>query len=94
MTHFRVTDGEAEVEVAYTGILSDLFREGQGVVTLGSMQGDGTFAASKVLAKRDETYMPKDAAEALEKNGMWDPAKGPPPSAAMWNAMTTAKAGG
>jgi cytochrome c-type biogenesis protein CcmE len=94
VAHFRVTDGKAEVEVAYTGILPDLFREGQGVVTLGAMQPDGTFVASEVLAKHDETYMPKDVADALKKKGMWDPAKGPPPSAAMWNAMSAAKAGG
>ena len=94
VAHFRVTDGKSEVEVSYTGILPDLFREGQGVVTLGTMQGDGTFAASEVLAKHDETYMPKDVADALKKNGMWDPAKGSPPPAAMWDAMKTAKAGG
>jgi cytochrome c-type biogenesis protein CcmE len=94
VAHFRVTDGKAAVEVAYTGILPDLFREGQGVVTLGSMQPDGIFVASEVLAKHDETYMPKDVADALKKNGMWDPSKGPPPSDAMWNTLTTAKAGG
>ena len=93
IAHFRVTDGKSQVEVAYTGILPDLFREGQGVVALGTMQPDGSFAASEVLAKHDETYMPKDVAEALKKNGMWDPSKGKPPTAEMWNAMKTAKAG-
>lgn len=93
VAHFRVTDGRANVEVAYTGILPDLFREGQGVVTLGSMQPDGTFLASEVLAKHDETYMPKDVAEALKKNGMWKPEQGPPPPASTWNTLT-AKAGG
>ena len=93
VAHFRVTDGRASVEVAYTGILPDLFREGQGVVTLGSMQRDGTFRASEVLAKHDETYMPKDVADALKKAGMWDPTKGPPPPAATWNTLVTKTSG-
>jgi cytochrome c-type biogenesis protein CcmE len=82
---FRVTDGGASVEVRYVGILPDLFREGQGVVTLGTMQADGTFRASEVLAKHDETYMPKDVADALKKSGHWNPASGPPPPAESWN---------
>ncbi len=90
VAHFRVTDGHASVEVAYTGILPDLFREGQGVVTLGTMRPDGSFRASEVLAKHDETYMPKEVADALKKNGMWDPTKGPPPPAATWNTMAAA----
>ena len=98
VAHFRVTDGRTAVEVAYTGILPDLFREGQGVVTLGTMRPDGSFMASEVLAKHDETYMPKDVAEALKKNGMWKPEQGPPPPASTWNTLTakavTAKAGG
>jgi cytochrome c-type biogenesis protein CcmE len=85
---FRVTDGGASVEVRYIGILPDLFREGQGVVTLGTMQPDGTFRASEVLAKHDETYMPKDVADALKKSGHWNPASGPPPPAANWNTMS------
>ncbi len=93
VAHFRVTDGRASVEVAYTGILPDLFREGQGVVTLGTMRPDGTFRASEVLAKHDETYMPKDVAEALKKAGMWDPTKGPPPPAATWNTLATKTSG-
>ena len=93
VAHFRVTDGKAAVEVSYTGILPDLFREGQGVVTLGTMRQDGTFLASEVLAKHDETYMPKDVAEALKKNGMWNPNDGPPPPAAMWNTLAV-KTGG
>ena len=83
---FRVTDGAASVEVRYVGILPDLFREGQGVVTLGSLERDGTFRAQEVLAKHDETYMPKDVADALKKSGRWNPAAGPPPPAATWNA--------
>jgi cytochrome c-type biogenesis protein CcmE len=84
---FRVTDGRASVEVKYVGILPDLFREGQGVVTVGAMQRNGTFDASEVLAKHDETYMPKDVAEALEKSGRWNPAKGPPPPASTWDML-------
>ena len=57
---FRVTDGGATVKVTYVGILPDLFREGQGVVAFGALQPDGTFRASEVLAKHDETYMPKE----------------------------------
>ena len=93
VARFRVTDGRASVEVSYTGILPDLFREGQGVVTLGTMRPDGTFRASEVLAKHDETYMPKDVADALKKAGMWDPTKGPPPPAATWNTLVTKTAG-
>ena len=91
---FRVGDGAASVEVTYAGILPDLFREGQGVVTLGAMQPDGTFRASEVLAKHDETYMPKDVADALKKSGHWNPAVGPPPPAATWNTMQPKKTGG
>ena len=91
--HFRITDGKTAVDVAYTGILPDLFREGQGVVTLGTMQRDGTFRASEVLAKHDETYMPKDVADALKKAGVWDPTKGPPPPAATWNSLATKVSG-
>jgi cytochrome c-type biogenesis protein CcmE len=93
VAHFRVTDGRASVEVAYTGILPDLFREGQGVVTLGQLQSDGTFRASEVLAKHDATYMPKDVVDALKKSGMWDPTKGAPPPAADWNSLATKTSG-
>ena len=84
---FRVTDGAASVTVTYVGILPDLFREGQGVVTLGTLQPDGTFRASEVLAKHDETYMPKEVADALKKSGHWNPGRGPPPPAATWNTL-------
>jgi cytochrome c-type biogenesis protein CcmE len=91
---FRITDGGASVEVTYVGILPDLFREGQGVVTLGTMQTDGTFRASEVLAKHDETYMPKEVADALKKSGQWNPNSGPPPPAATWNTLPVRKTGG
>jgi len=87
---FRVSDGIASEDVTYVGILPDLFREGQGVVALGKLQADGSFAAQEVLAKHDENYMPPDMADELKKTG-WHPEKGAPPSAALWNA---AKAGG
>jgi len=73
---FKVTDGNASVPVTFKGILPDLFREGQGVVVLGVEQQDGVFRASEVLAKHDETYMPKEVAEALKKSGRWATAAG------------------
>ena len=63
-SHFRVTDGDAQLPVVYTGILPDLFREGQAVVATGRMQ-DGVFVADTVLAKHDETYMPKEVADKM-----------------------------
>jgi cytochrome c-type biogenesis protein CcmE len=68
---FEVTDGNKSVPVTYVGILPDLFREGQGVVTEGALDAGGTFKAETVLAKHDETYMPKEVAEALKKQGHW-----------------------
>jgi cytochrome c-type biogenesis protein CcmE len=93
-TTFRVTDGANSVTVSYNGILPDLFREGQGVVTLGALGANGTFVASEVLAKHDETYMPKEVADALKKSGHWNPASGPPPPAASWNVGTAKGTGG
>jgi cytochrome c-type biogenesis protein CcmE len=87
---FRVTDGAASVDVDYTGILPDLFREGQGVVALGYLRADGRFRAAEVLAKHDEAYMPRDVADALKKSGRWNPGAGAPPPAATWNTMTPA----
>jgi cytochrome c-type biogenesis protein CcmE len=69
------------------GILPDLFREGQGIVAIGEMRADGVFTANEVLAKHDETYMPKDVAAALEKSGRWNPSAGPPPPAATWDML-------
>lgn len=68
---FNVTDFVKTVTVSYTGILPDLFREGQGVVAEGKMQPDGTFIADTVLAKHDEKYMPPEVAESLKKAGRW-----------------------
>lgn len=65
--HFNVVDGLETVLVKYTGILPDLFSEGQGVVAQGKLNNDGLFEAEEVLAKHDETYMPPEVAEALEK---------------------------
>lgn len=68
---FTVTDTLATVPVTYTGILPDLFREGQGVVAEGSFrEGDRLFVADTVLAKHDETYMPKDVADRLKAQGV------------------------
>jgi cytochrome c-type biogenesis protein CcmE len=75
---FRVTDGANTVAVVYTGILPDLFREGQGVVTEGALGADGAFRAASVLAKHDETYMPKDVADALKAAGYWQGARSKP----------------
>jgi cytochrome c-type biogenesis protein CcmE len=67
---FAVTDTNATVPVRYTGILPDLFAEGQGMVALGRMDGD-TFVATEVLAKHDETYMPKEVVDALKEQGVY-----------------------
>ncbi|CAK7255342.1 MULTISPECIES: cytochrome c maturation protein CcmE [unclassified Shinella] len=67
---FTVTDTLATVPVTYTGILPDLFREGQGVVAEGAFGTDGLFLADTVLAKHDETYMPKDVADRLKAQGV------------------------
>ena len=64
--HFAVDDGDATLPVTYTGILPDLFREKQAVIATGRMQG-GVFVADEVLAKHDETYMPKEVADAMAK---------------------------
>ncbi|MCF2523050.1 cytochrome c maturation protein CcmE [Bradyrhizobium sp. G127] len=68
---FDVTDGNATLPVAYQGILPDLFREGQGIVSEGALDASGVFKADTVLAKHDETYMPKAVAEELKKTGHW-----------------------
>jgi cytochrome c-type biogenesis protein CcmE len=68
---FEVTDGKNEIPVTYHGVLPDLFREGQGVVAEGALDGSGVFNADTILAKHDETYMPKEVADALKKSGHW-----------------------
>lgn len=75
---FVVTDAKAEQQVSYTGLLPDLFREGQGVVTEGALQPDGLFKADTVLAKHDENYMPKDVADRLKAQGLWKEGETPP----------------
>jgi cytochrome c-type biogenesis protein CcmE len=66
---FVLTDTAERIPVSYTGILPDLFREGQGIVALGKLAHDGTFAADEVLAKHDENYMPPEVAGALKTAG-------------------------
>lgn len=68
--HFVVTDGGASVPVAFSGLLPDLFREGQGVIATGTLDGD-TFTATEVLARHDESYMPKEVADALKEQGVF-----------------------
>lgn len=63
---FDLTDNRESLTVRYTGILPDLFREGQGIVATGALESTGTFTAEEVLAKHDEKYMPPEVAEALE----------------------------
>jgi len=70
-TRFRITDTARTVQVVYKGLLPDLFREGQGVVTQGSLNGSKTFVATEVLAKHDENYMPPEVADALKAAGQW-----------------------
>jgi cytochrome c-type biogenesis protein CcmE len=64
---FRVTDTVQTINVVYTGILPDLFKEGKGVVAQGRLRDDGVFQATEVLAKHDENYMPPDAKHAIEQ---------------------------
>jgi cytochrome c-type biogenesis protein CcmE len=71
LARFQVTDGNHTIAVTYQGILPDLFREGQGVVAEGTLDDGGVFKADNVLAKHDETYMPKEVADALKKQGHW-----------------------
>jgi cytochrome c-type biogenesis protein CcmE len=68
---FEVTDGKSEIPVSYQGVLPDLFREGQGVVAEGALDVGGVFDADTILAKHDETYIPKEVADALKKSGHW-----------------------
>jgi cytochrome c-type biogenesis protein CcmE len=72
---FSVSDTQKSIKVSYTGILPDLFREEQGVITEGSFGTDGVFIADSVLAKHDERYMPKEVAEGLKARGVWQATK-------------------
>jgi cytochrome c-type biogenesis protein CcmE len=74
---FRVTDTATEVPVSYTGVLPDLFDEGQGMVGTGRML-DGVFQATEILAKHDETYMPKEVVDALKEQGVYVAPDGAP----------------
>ncbi len=73
---FAVTDTAKTIQVRYQGVLPDLFREGQGVVTEGRLGPDGVFVADSVLAKHDENYMPPEVADALKKQGVWQGEQG------------------
>jgi cytochrome c-type biogenesis protein CcmE len=68
---FAITDRTKTITVSYRGILPDLFREGQGVVAEGALDGAGHFLADVVLAKHDENYMPPEVAKALKAQGVW-----------------------
>ncbi|MBM4200939.1 MAG: cytochrome c maturation protein CcmE [Gammaproteobacteria bacterium] len=70
---FEVTDGPASVPVTYSGILPDLFREGQGIISIGQLSQDGVFEATEVLAKHDENYMPPEVADSLKRGSNGQP---------------------
>jgi cytochrome c-type biogenesis protein CcmE len=74
--HFVVTDGKNAVPVDYSGVLPDLFREGQGVVAMGTRSSNGVFLAREVLAKHDEKYMPPEVVDALKRSGHWQEGQG------------------
>ena len=90
---FQVADGSATLPVAYKGILPDLFREGQGVVAEGALDPSGVFKADTVLAKHDETYMPKEVADALKKQGHWKDDYGAKPDSNAKSADTQGASG-
>ncbi|WP_370678282.1 cytochrome c maturation protein CcmE [Pleomorphomonas sp. PLEO] len=81
---FKVTDTANAVPVTYTGLLPDLFKEGQGVVAEGKLDAAGLFHADTVLAKHDERYMPKEVVDALKAQGVWEEGQpgGPMPATA------------
>jgi len=87
---FKVTDLSRDVAVRYTGVLPDLFREGQGVVVEGKLGPDRVFLADTVLAKHDERYMPPEVADALKKAGHWQ-GEHPPAGSAATPASTAAR---
>ena len=73
---FAVTDGRTDIPVRYEGVLPALFREGRGVVAVGALGPDGTFAATEILAKHDERYMPREVVDALKRAGRWQEGSG------------------
>jgi cytochrome c-type biogenesis protein CcmE len=73
---FGLTDNASQVKVKYTGILPDLFREGQGIIANGRLNAQGDFIAQEVLAKHDENYMPPEVMEAMKKSGQTMPSMG------------------
>jgi cytochrome c-type biogenesis protein CcmE len=78
---FTVIDAQSEIRVRFNGVLPDLFREGQGVVAEGVLEPGQNFRADSVLAKHDETYMPREVADSLKKQGHWqDGASGAKPA--------------
>ena len=77
---FSITDNLATTRVLYRGDLPDLFREGQGIVAQGAFAADRTFHATQVLAKHDETYMPREVADRLKAKGEWRPESGAAPA--------------
>jgi cytochrome c-type biogenesis protein CcmE len=79
---FTVVDAQSEIRVRYSGVLPDLFREGQGVVAEGVLEAGAAFKADSVLAKHDENYMPREVADSLKKQGHWQPGEKPAPAAA------------
>jgi len=68
---FEIMDGQASIPVRYQGMLPDLFREGQGVIAEGALDTSGVFKADTVLAKHDENYMPREVADTLRRQGLW-----------------------
>ena len=78
--HFELTDYAHNVKVSYTGVLPDLFREGQGVIARGRMTAQGVFVAEEVLAKHDENYMPPEVADSLKKQHQKPAATEPQPT--------------
>lgn len=87
--HFVVTDNHKNINVTYTGILPDLFKEGQGVVAQGRVGPDGVFHAEEVLAKHDENYMPPEVKEALDKGNAAVSATGGVPTGTPATGTTT-----
>jgi cytochrome c-type biogenesis protein CcmE len=68
---FEIMDGQGSIKVDYHGMLPDLFREGQGVIAEGALENSGVFRADSVLAKHDENYMPREVADTLRRQGLW-----------------------